>query len=169
MSALSPNEAEGRVFSADDVEATMRIACALGCVVEAGDIVLLSGDLGAGKTQFTKGLAQGLGVAASITSPTFNIVLSYEDGRTSLQHFDLYRLDDKRELEDIDFYGLCDETSGCVSVVEWADLFPHEMPEDALTVCIQRASEQHARTIEVRATGPHAQALLARWCARLEA
>ena len=76
-------------------------ACAY---LQAGDVIVLSGDLGAGKTQFVQGVAAGLGVRDQVTSPTFNILLTYPAGSLPLYHFDLYRLEEADELEDIGYY-----------------------------------------------------------------
>lgn len=73
-----------------------------------GDVIVLDGDLGAGKTQFVQGVAAALGVRAAVTSPTFNILLEYHDGRLPLYHYDLYRLDERWQLEDIDYYSAID-------------------------------------------------------------
>lgn len=126
-----PREIELTSASAED---TLRIARCLGKVADEGDTILLIGGLGAGKTQFTKGLADGLGVSSPVISPTFGISIRYDEGRVPLVHFDLYRLEDAADLEDVDFYASVDETSGCVCVVEWADMFPDEMPDDVLSV-----------------------------------
>ena len=85
---------------------------ALAPLLVAGDVVLLSGDLGAGKTQLTKGVAEGLGVAEPVTSPTFNILLVHQ-GRLPLYHFDLYRLERADELEDLDYYATLEADGVC--------------------------------------------------------
>ncbi|HSK46403.1 MAG TPA: tRNA (adenosine(37)-N6)-threonylcarbamoyltransferase complex ATPase subunit type 1 TsaE, partial [Coriobacteriia bacterium] len=82
--------------------ATQACGAQLAHLVDAGDVLLLTGDLGAGKTQLTKGLAAGLGVAEPVTSPTFNMLLVHE-GRVPLYHFDLYRLDRADQLDDLDY------------------------------------------------------------------
>ena len=102
-------------------EETIALGRVFSAVVEPGDVVLLTGDLGAGKTQFSRGLGEGLGVCEAVTSPTFNIVLVHESGRIPLYHFDLYRLDDGDDLQDIDYYAIV-EGDG-VSLVEWGDKF----------------------------------------------
>ena len=106
--------------------------------LKPGDVIQLSGDLGAGKTQFVQGVAQGFGVAEVPISPTFNIVISYESGRVPLHHFDLYRLDSPAQLEDI---GLAEYLeSGGVCLVEWAEKFPSAF-EASYVVNISKAGE----------------------------
>ena len=106
--------------------------------LKPGDVVLLSGDLGAGKTQFVQGVAAGLGVAETPISPTFNIVISYESGSLPLHHFDLYRLDSERQLEDI---GLAEYfESGGVCLIEWAEKFPGAFSA-SYTVEIEKVSD----------------------------
>lgn len=122
-------------------------------------MVLLYGDLGAGKTQFVQGVARGLGITDEVTSPTFNILLEYE-GRIPLYHFDLYRLNEPEQLEDIDFYAVT-EGDGA-SFIEWGDRFPEEMPADRLEVSLT-VDENELRTLKARATGMRSAALLAAW------
>ena len=130
------------------VEETLEIARAFGAGLRPGDVVSLVGELGAGKTHFAKGVALGLGIEEAVTSPTFNILRlydgSYEDEsgeRQPLQlaHWDLYRLEDEEQLEDVDFFGILE--SGCASLVEWADKFPGILPEDATIVTIDVIDE----------------------------
>ena len=92
-----------------------------------GDVLALAGDLGAGKTQFTKGLAAGLGVESEVTSPTFTLIHEYPGGRLPLFHIDLYRLEEEAEVLGI---GLDDYLDGDgVTVIEWADKFTALMPK----------------------------------------
>ena len=136
-----------RSQSPDD---TRRVAAELARGLADGDVVLLDGDLGAGKTQFAQGVAAGLGVTESVTSPTFNIMFEYTSGRVPLYHFDLYRLDDASQLEDVDFYGVTDSSTPGVALVEWASMFPDEMPENAVHVRISRVpGDDGARVIEI--------------------
>lgn len=142
---------------------THELACGLASLLEPDDVILLTGDLGAGKTQFAQGIAQGLGVAEVPTSPTFNIMIQYP-GRLLLSHFDLYRLEDPLELEDIGFYEVLE--SGGVSVIEWGDKFPDDMPDELLEVCISR-NDDDTRTWQVTGAGSRGAALAAAWEALL--
>jgi DNA polymerase len=134
-------------------------------LLRAGDVLLLSGDLGAGKTQLTKGIARGLGVAEPVTSPTFNILLVHE-GRLPLSHFDLYRLEQPEQLDDIDYWGTL-ESDG-VSVVEWGDRFADSLPADGVSVTIAITGDD-SRAIQLSALGERGAALIAAWVAAAEA
>lgn len=136
------------VVRSSSVEETLEIARAFGAGLRPGDVVSLVGELGAGKTHFAKGVALGLGIEEAVTSPTFNILRlydgSYEDESgerhpLQLAHWDLYRLEDEEQLEDVDFFGILE--SGCASLVEWADKFPGILPEDATIVTIDVIDE----------------------------
>lgn len=140
-------------------DATRAAACVLADLVVPGDVVLLSGDLGAGKTAFVKGLAAGIGVTEPVTSPTFNILLVHE-GRIPLYHVDLYRLDHADQLEDIDYFGTI-EADG-VTAVEWGDRFSEARPVDALDVRIAIEGDSDRR-IEVEGIGERGSALARRW------
>ena len=124
------------MWSSSCVEDTKRMAEKLAAFVQAGDCIELSGDLGAGKTQFVQGLAAGLGISAQVISPTFNILLTYPGGRVPLFHFDLYRLDDALELEDIGFYDVLEDEG--IVCIEWGDKFPDALPDDRLVVRLLR-------------------------------
>ncbi len=101
---------------------TRRVGRELAAALQAGDVVLLYGDLGAGKTAFTKGLAEGLGAATDdVSSPTFTLMQEYRGGRLPLFHVDLYRLNDPREIEDL---GLDEIAADGVLAIEWADKLP---------------------------------------------
>jgi tRNA threonylcarbamoyladenosine biosynthesis protein TsaE len=111
----------------------------------AGDVVLLHGDLGAGKTAFARGLAEGLGVdPAAVSSPTFTIVQEYRGGRIPFFHVDLYRLTNPREIEDL---GLDEIAGGGVLAIEWAERLPYLLP-GAITVRLDHTDDD-TRTIRI--------------------
>lgn len=159
-------ELTDRKITSLNVEETQRIAAALAKVVAPGTVIALEGDLGAGKTHFTQGLARGLGVGEAVTSPTFNVMSVYDQGRLPLYHFDLYRLEDALELEDIAFYDYV-EADG-VSCIEWAAKFPEEIPAQALWISIT-TREDNVRSIEVRTASGETQVLIDAWFARIQA
>jgi tRNA threonylcarbamoyladenosine biosynthesis protein TsaE len=123
----------------------------LAVTLSAGDVVLLYGDLGAGKTAFVRGLAEGLEVPpADVSSPTFTLVQEYRGGRVPLVHVDLYRLDDSREIDDL---GLDEIAAGAVLAIEWAERLPNP-PGDAIRVSLEHAGEdQRQITIDSIADG----------------
>lgn len=131
-------------------EEMMRLGRELAKFAKPDDCIVLNGDLGAGKTQFAKGYAEGLGVDDDVTSPTFNILFEYVGDELPLLHFDLYRLEQESELADIDFYGLLE--SGGVSLVEWGDKFEHALPEDRLDITI-RILEDGERDVSLLGRG----------------
>ncbi len=117
-------------------EETGSLGAAFASLLRPGDIISLSGDLGAGKTRFVQGLAAGLGVTEHVTSPTFAIIKEYATGRLPLYHFDVYRLDDPREMDGL---GYEDYFFGeGVTVIEWGDKIPGLLPNNALSIDIKR-------------------------------
>lgn len=144
---------------------TVRTGALLSPHLRPGDVIALAGDLGAGKTQLVKGVAQGLGVEDPVTSPTFNL-LRVHPGQLSLNHFDLYRLDREEDLEEIDFYAVL-EGDG-VSMVEWGDRFPAALPADRLLVTIHRTGPGERR-FELTSTGERSRALASAWVRALMA
>ena len=101
-----------------------------------GEIYTLTGDLGVGKTVFTQGFAAGLGIAEPVNSPTFTILQSYEEGRIPLHHFDVYRIGDASEMEEIG-YEDCFYGEG-VCLIEWAELVREILPEDCIRITIEK-------------------------------
>lgn len=151
------------VFATRDAGETERAGALLAACLKRGDVVALAGDLGAGKTHLVQGVARALGVDGAVTSPTFNILLVHP-GVLPLYHFDLYRLDNEAQLEDIDFYETL-EADG-VSFIEWGDRFPDALPADHLLVLIERTGETD-RTFMLRAGGPRAGELADAWAAAM--
>ena len=117
---------------------TENVGEALGKVLRPGSILAYEGDLGAGKTAFTRGLARGLGATEQVTSPTYTIVNEYLSGRMPLFHFDMYRLASSDDLWDIGWEDYLER--GGVCAVEWSENVADAM-EDAITVCIQKLGE----------------------------
>jgi tRNA threonylcarbamoyladenosine biosynthesis protein TsaE len=150
-------------FTIDTIsrDATEALGEALAPLLGAGDVLVLSGDLGAGKTQLTKGIARGLAVVEPVTSPTFNLLLVHA-GRLPVYHFDLYRLDSSAQLEDLDYWGTL-EADG-VSVVEWGDRFADAMPADGVSVRIH-ITDDDSRRLEVAPLGERGAKLAADWAA----
>ena len=125
---------------------TTALARRLAAKLSAGNVVLLHGDLGAGKTAFVRGLAEGLGVPPEdVSSPTFTLIQEYRGGRVALFHVDLYRLDDPREIEDL---GLDEIGRDGVLAIEWAEKLPRA-PAGAVSVSFEHG-EGDTRTIQVR-------------------
>lgn len=112
-------------------EETAQVGRDLATKLRSGDVVLLHGDLGAGKTAFTKGLAEGLGVSRDeVSSPTFTLIQEYRGGRLPLFHVDLYRLNDPREIEDL---GLDEIAADGVLAIEWAEKLPPQLRRSGAT------------------------------------
>mgnify|MGYP002766317516 FL=1 len=141
-------------------EATKKLGQTLARYLHPGDVVVLSGDLGAGKTQFVQGVAAGLGITDAVVSPTFNIVIEYSSGSLPLYHFDLYRLDDAAELEDVGYYDLV-EGDGA-TFLEWGEKFPEALPYGYLDVSIT-VGDDDSRVVTVRSVGDRARQLLCVW------
>ena len=138
-----------RTVVCSDPAVTSALGLRLGAVAEAGDLVCLWGDLGAGKTHIAKAIGAGLGVTATITSPSFVLMAEY-DGRLPLFHIDLYRLADA-----VDALGgglIDDRQSAGLTLVEWPERLSDALPDDRLDVVIEGSGDE-PRTIHVRAIG----------------
>jgi tRNA threonylcarbamoyladenosine biosynthesis protein TsaE len=134
------------VYISNSAEETEQIGFALGQTLTAGCIIAYRGDLGAGKTAFTRGLARGLGYADAVTSPTYTIVNEYLGGRLPLFHFDMYRLRSSDDLWSIGWDDYLDRNGVCA--VEWSENVSDAM-EDAITVTIEKTGDESRRiTIE---------------------
>lgn len=119
---------------------TFEVAYQLGKRANAGDVFLLEGDLGVGKTVFAKGFAKGLGVEEPITSPTFTIIQEYSDGRLPLYHFDVYRIADVEEMYELGYEGYFFGEGVCL--IEWASLIEDILPKDCKKVLIEKDLQQ---------------------------
>ena len=132
---------------------TMAIGQKIAPLLAPKDIILLDGDLGAGKTTFTKGLAAGLGIKRNVKSPTFTIIREYQDGRLPLYHMDVYRLEDGSGDE----LGLDEYFNGDgVSVVEWSKFVADELPDDYLRIAFKRLDDEGENQREL-IFDPHGQ------------
>ncbi len=140
-------------------EATRSVGEFVGKRLKAGMVLCLTGDLGAGKTLFTKGVAAGLGVKEDVTSPSFTLMNLY-DGRLPVAHFDLYRLDDGGDLDEIGFYEYADEPVG-VAIIEWADKFPEALPPHHLSVVLSPGKNLEERRLAFTAKGDGYEGILA--------
>ena len=121
-------------------EETFRVGMRLGQEAKAGQVVTLTGDLGVGKTVFTQGLAKGLGIEEAVNSPTFTIVQIYEGGRLPFYHFDVYRIGDIEEMDEVGFE---DYVMGeGVSLIEWANLIEEILPEKRTEILIEKDLEK---------------------------
>lgn len=136
---------EYRSNSEQDTEA---LGSRLGERLKPGTVIAYTGDLGAGKTAFTRGLARGLGISGQVTSPTFTIVNEYEGGRLPLFHFDMYRLGSADELFDIGWEDYL--ARGGVCAVEWSENVDEALEEDTIRVDIRRGENDHQRVITIQ-------------------
>ena len=121
-------------------ENTWQIGYTLAKEAGPGDVFCLIGDLGVGKTVFSKGFGAGIGVDDTINSPTFTIVQVYDEGRLPFYHFDVYRIADEDELLEIGFDEMVDGDGVCL--IEWADLIPNSLPEHYTEVRIEKDLDQ---------------------------
>jgi tRNA threonylcarbamoyladenosine biosynthesis protein TsaE len=139
------------VFQTKNPSETIRIGKRIGSLLMPGDVLALVGELGAGKTQFIKGLAAGTGVKKSIylTSPSFTLINEYV-GKVPFYHIDLYRLESEREAEEL---GLEEYfQGGGITVIEWADKIPSLLPEEILWIEIHYTGE-YTRSLEISGKG----------------
>ena len=138
------------IYLTNSPEQTEEVGAALSKVLSPGTVIAYRGDLGAGKTAFTRGLARGLGVTDPVTSPTYTIVNEYLGGRMPLFHFDMYRLHSADDLWDIGWEDYLER--GGICAVEWSENVAGAM-EDAITVTIEKLGED-SRRITIRRGSP---------------
>ena len=142
-------------------EETKQLAATLSHYLKAGDVLLLEGDLGAGKTTFTKGLAEGLGIKRIIKSPTYTLIREYEGGRLPLYHMDVYRLEETGGSD----MGLEEYFEGeGISVVEWASFIQDDLPKEYLKITlIPKGELLDEREIDFTPVGERFERLLKDW------
>ncbi len=127
---------EKRIIETGSPEETFAFGKKIGETALPGSLYTLSGDLGVGKTVFTKGVAEGLGITEPVSSPTFTILQEYESGRLPLYHFDVYRIGDPSEMEEVGFDD-CVEGEGVV-LIEWAELIEELLPKKRTEITIEK-------------------------------
>ncbi len=131
---------ETRTIETNSPEETFALGRQIGEQAKPGEVYTLIGDLGVGKTVFTQGLAAGLGITEAVNSPTFTIVQVYEDGRIPFYHFDVYRIGDVEEMDEV---GYEDYVYGeGVSLIEWANLIEEILPEHYRRITIEKNPEK---------------------------
>ena len=145
------------IIETHDPEETFEVGRKIGMNAKPGQIYTLTGDLGVGKTVFTQGVAAGLGITEPVNSPTFTIIQEYEEGRLPFYHFDVYRIGDLEEMEEIgydDYFfgqGIC--------LIEWAELIEELLPEKRIEVTIEKDLEKgfEYRKITIEERGEEAE------------
>jgi tRNA threonylcarbamoyladenosine biosynthesis protein TsaE len=133
------------------VDETQALASALAELARPGDLLLLSGDLGAGKTAFAQGFGRGLGIEEPITSPTFTLAREYE-GRLRLHHLDVYRMETMAEVFDVDLPDLLDDEA--VVLIEWGEAIVASVPADYLEIALRLGEGDDDRILELHPVGP---------------
>ena len=129
-----------KVYEVHSPAETFALGCEMGKKASAGEIVCLNGELGTGKTGFAKGFAEGLGITEAVVSPTFTILREYTDGRLPLYHFDVYRIEDAGEMNELGYeeYFFGDG----VTLIEWAGLIAELIPSSAVRVLIEKDEKE---------------------------
>lgn len=162
---MNASQTQSIAFESDSLEATLMLGRTLAAALDAGDVIALSGELGAGKTQLVRGIAAGLGAdERSVSSPTFVLMAEYPidevpahlgsrvDPPTAIVHVDAYRMTGLADLESIGFEE--ELFRGAVTLIEWADRIGDDMPDDHLRIEIDHAGE-NSRSIRIEAAGGH--------------
>lgn len=137
------------IYESFSEKETFGLGRQMGEQAQAGQIYLLHGDLGVGKTVFTKGFAQGLGISEPVTSPTFTLIQEYEEGRLPFYHFDVYRIGDVEEMYDIGYEDYFFGEGVCL--IEWASRIWEILPDECINITIEKKLEKgfDYRTIKV--------------------
>ncbi len=128
---------------------TRALGAQLARLLNGGDVLLLKGDMGAGKSELARGIARGLGITGPVPSPSFTILNAYDEGRVPFHHFDWYRVNDASELTES---GLDEIIGQGITVIEWPERAPSLWPEDRLEIAIVALSDQE-RSVDMRSIG----------------
>lgn len=159
MSALPEPSQNSLVLETRSPDETRRLGASITPLLVPGDVIALSGDLGAGKTTFVQGLAAGLKIPDRVTSPTFILMKEYQGGRYPLMHIDIYRLDRVQDVIDLGLDELLDPSY--VVVIEWGDVIEPLLPREHLLVQLRYGEGDLERNVELHARG-------ARWSGRID-
>ena len=128
------------IIETTNAEETFKLGVKIGEQARPGEIYTLNGDLGVGKTVFTQGVARGLGIEEPVNSPTFTIVQVYEEGKMPFYHFDVYRIGDIEEMEEIGYDDYFFGNGVCL--IEWAELIQELLPKQIISVTIEKNPEK---------------------------
>ena len=171
MSEIARRTSDLTYFS-ESTDQTIGLGRVLGGLLREGDVIVLTGDLGAGKTQLTKGIAEGMGATDDVTSPTFTIQMIHEGTELPLYHFDLYRLSDPDELGDAGLYDVLGGDGPCV--IEWGEQFVDELGDERLDLFLTRLDDEvepgcePPRSLRLEPHGERAESLARELAAAVE-
>lgn len=135
------------IFKTESAAETEKIGCMLGKTVPDGSVVAMFGELGAGKTAFTRGLAAGMGINCDVSSPTFALVNEYRGAERTLYHFDMYRISSWDDLYSTGYFDYL-EAGGCL-IIEWSENIEAVLPQDCIRVTISKTENSNERIIEI--------------------
>lgn len=134
-------------YQTESAEETEQLGARLAGQLQGGEVIAYTGDLGAGKTAFTRGIARGLGITERVTSPTFTIVNEYPNGRLPLFHFDMYRLGSSDELYDIGWEDYL--SRGGVCAVEWSEIVEDAIDGNVIRIDLKNGASENSRLITI--------------------
>lgn len=135
------------IFKTESAAETEKIGCLLGKTLPDGSVVAMFGELGAGKTAFTRGLAAGMGINCDVSSPTFALVNEYRGTERTLYHFDMYRISGWDDLYSTGYFDYL-EAGGCL-IIEWSENIEAVLPQDCIRVTITKTENSNERIIEI--------------------
>ncbi|MDY6016497.1 MAG: tRNA (adenosine(37)-N6)-threonylcarbamoyltransferase complex ATPase subunit type 1 TsaE [Oscillospiraceae bacterium] len=135
------------IFKTESAAETEKIGCLLGKTLPDGSVVAMFGELGAGKTAFTRGLAAGMGINCDVSSPTFALVNEYRGAERTLYHFDMYRISGWDDLYSTGYFDYL-EAGGCL-IIEWSENIEAVLPQDCIRVTISKTENSNERIIEI--------------------